>query len=78
MVIITFQSAEDRLVKRFGQEQARGYTLPGGVDDPELRLPCPPRLRWVEKRPVLPGPEEIAANPRARSAKLRVLERTGD
>jgi 16S rRNA (cytosine1402-N4)-methyltransferase len=77
MAIITFHSAEDRIVKRFGQEYVHPYTLPGEVDLPELRVLCLPRLRWVSKKPILPSQEELAANPRARSAQLRVMEKTG-
>lgn len=77
LAVITFHSGEDRIVKRFGHEQSRGYVVPGEVDVPELRCPVAPRLSWVSRRAVMPSAAEVAANPRARSAQLRVLERTG-
>jgi 16S rRNA (cytosine1402-N4)-methyltransferase len=75
LAVITFHSFEDRLVKAFGREQARDYTFDGEVDVPELRRPRAPVLRWVQRRALGPGPAELAANPRARSAQLRVLEK---
>jgi 16S rRNA (cytosine1402-N4)-methyltransferase len=77
LVVITFHSVEDRLVKRFGHEKARDYTVRGEVDVPELRVPRPPQMRWVYRKPLEPSDLEIQANPRARSAKLRVLEQLG-
>lgn len=75
LAIITFQSIEDRLVKAYGREMTRDYTCPGGVDVPELRQPRAPLMRWVQRKAILPTPVEIAENPRARSAQLRVLEK---
>jgi 16S rRNA (cytosine1402-N4)-methyltransferase len=75
LAVITFHSGEVRLVKAFGREQARDYALPGGVDVPELRQPAAAKLRWIQRKAIRPGAEEIAANPRARSAQLRVLEK---
>jgi len=75
LAVITFHSLEDRVVKAFGRERTRDYTFPGTVDVPELRQPRVPELKWVSRKAVLPGAEELKANPRARSAQLRVLER---
>ncbi len=75
LAVITFQSLEDRLVKQFGREQTRAYGFAGNVDVPELRQPRRPPLRWVQRKALQPGAEETAANPRARSAQLRVLEK---
>ena len=75
--MITFHSVEDRVVKVFGNRLARDYVVPGEVDIPELRRPEPPRLRWVQRKPVVASVVEAAANPRARSARLRVMEKTG-
>ncbi len=75
LAVITFQSGEDRIVKAFGQEQTRDYTVPGAVDVPELRKPAAPRMAWIHRKAIQPGAEEVAANPRARSARLRVLEK---
>jgi 16S rRNA (cytosine1402-N4)-methyltransferase len=75
LAVITFHSLEDRVVKEFGRDRAREYTYPGEVDVPELRKPCVPELKWVSRKAVLPGPAELAENPRSRSAQLRVLEK---
>jgi 16S rRNA (cytosine1402-N4)-methyltransferase len=75
LAIITFQSLEDRLVKEFGREQTRDYVWEGPVDVPELRRPRAPVMRWVQRRALQPSPAEVAANPRARSAQLRVIEK---
>ena len=75
MAVITFHSLEDRLVKEFGRERAREYTFEGEVDIPELRQPCVPELRWVQRKAMQPGAAEVNANPRSRSAQLRVMEK---
>lgn len=75
LAVITFHSLEDRLVKEFGRERTRDYTFSGPVDVPELRQPCVPELKWVSRKAILPGSAELAANPRSRSAQLRVLEK---
>jgi 16S rRNA (cytosine1402-N4)-methyltransferase len=75
LVVITFHSGEDRLVKEFGREQTRDYTYDGPEDIPALRRPQTPRMNWIERKAVPPSEEELAANPRARSAQLRVLEK---
>ena len=75
LAVITFHSLEDRVVKEFGREQARDYTFSGPVDVPELRQPRQPELKWVSRKAVLPGADELRENPRARSAQLRVLEK---
>jgi 16S rRNA (cytosine1402-N4)-methyltransferase len=75
LVVITFHSMEDRLVKEFGRARARDYEFSGTVDVPELRRPRAPELRWVERRAVKPGAAELAENPRSRSAQLRVMEK---
>jgi 16S rRNA (cytosine1402-N4)-methyltransferase len=75
LAVITFHSLEDRIVKQFGRDLAREYTFPGPVDVPELRQPRPPEARWWQRKAVVPGAAELAANPRSRSAQLRVLEK---
>jgi len=75
LVVITFHSLEDRLVKEFGRVRAQDYEFSGTVDVPELRRPRAPELRWVERRAVKPGEAELADNPRSRSAQLRVMEK---
>jgi 16S rRNA (cytosine1402-N4)-methyltransferase len=75
LAVITFHSLEDRIVKDFGRARARDYTFTGGVDVPELREPRAPELKLVTRKGIKPGDLEVAANPRSRSAQLRVMER---
>jgi 16S rRNA (cytosine1402-N4)-methyltransferase len=75
LAVITFHSLEDRVVKDFGRARARDYTFTGRVDVPELRQPRTPELKWVQRKALKPGPAELAANPRSRSAQLRVFEK---
>lgn len=75
LAVITFHSLEDRVVKEFGREKSRDYTFAGEVDVPELRTPRAPELKWVSRKAVLPGVDELRENPRSRSAQLRVLEK---
>lgn len=75
MAIITFHSVEDRIVKEFGREKARDYTVRGEVDLPDFRDPRAPEGRLVTRKPLVAGEVETSANPRARSAKLRVIEK---
>jgi 16S rRNA (cytosine1402-N4)-methyltransferase len=72
LAVISFHSLEDRLVKRFMREQAEGERLPRGLPVREGRRGQ--TLRLVG-RAVRPGEAEVNANPRARSAVLRVAER---
>jgi 16S rRNA (cytosine1402-N4)-methyltransferase len=78
LAVITFHSLEDRVVKEFGRERSRDYTYSGEVDVPELRTPVTPELKWVSRKAMVPGEVELRENPRARSAQLRVLEKTGN
>jgi 16S rRNA (cytosine1402-N4)-methyltransferase len=75
LVVITFHSGEDRIVKEFGRIQTRDYTYDGPVDVPLLRRPIAPAMKWIVRKALPPTDEEVAANPRARSAQLRVLEK---
>jgi 16S rRNA (cytosine1402-N4)-methyltransferase len=72
LAVIAFHSLEDRIVKRFMRDEERG----GGPNDPRLPIQHshPARLKRIGKA-VLPGEGEVAENPRARSAVLRVAER---
>jgi len=72
MVVISFHSLEDRIVKRFIRDQARGKQLPPGV--PVRHEANQAALRPVGKA-VFPAEAEIARNPRSRSAILRIAER---
>lgn len=75
LVTISFQGMEERIVKEFGREMVRDYDVVGEVDVPELRRPRPALMRWVERRALVPDEAETAVNPRARSARLRVVEK---
>lgn len=73
LVVISFHSLEDRIVKQFLQRESRDCICP-----PEtLACVCGHRagLRVLTRRVVTPSPQEVAANPRSRSARLRAAER---
>jgi 16S rRNA (cytosine1402-N4)-methyltransferase len=74
LVVISYHSLEDRIVKEFIRGQA---AAPEDQRNPFARGPVAEgRLRMVTRKPVIPADKEIALNPRARSAKMRVAERT--
>jgi 16S rRNA (cytosine1402-N4)-methyltransferase len=73
LAVVSFHSLEDRIVKNFLSE--RGKTGGGSRHLPEVKRAAP-SLRLLTRRPVTPDESEVAANPRARSAKLRAAERT--
>jgi 16S rRNA (cytosine1402-N4)-methyltransferase len=73
LVVVSFHSLEDRIVKNFFAE--RGKTGGGSRHLPEVAQSAP-SFRILTKRPVTAGDDEVRANPRARSAKLRAAERT--
>ena len=76
LVVISFHSLEDRIVKRFMRDEASVDRLPKNLPLRSVDLPQP-HLRLVGK-PVKAGDEELAANPRARSAVMRVAEKLGE
>ncbi|USS87250.1 16S rRNA (cytosine(1402)-N(4))-methyltransferase RsmH [Fructilactobacillus hinvesii] len=73
LAVITFQSLEDRLVKRMFKEQTTIPDLPPNlpVIPPELE----PHFKMVQKKPILPSAAEQTENHRSHSAKLRIIER---
>jgi 16S rRNA (cytosine1402-N4)-methyltransferase len=73
LAVVSFHSLEDRIVKNFLVE--RGKAGGGSRHLPEMAQAAP-SFQLLTKRPVIAGDEEVAANPRARSAKLRGAERT--
>ena len=75
LAVIAFHSLEDRIVKQFVKKYSQRPPLPRWAAVKEADLPLPP-LKAVGKA-IKPGVEETASNPRARSAVLRVAERTG-
>jgi 16S rRNA (cytosine1402-N4)-methyltransferase len=75
LVVVSFHSLEDRIVKRFfaqasGRAPGASRHAPAGMQAQEK-----PQFRLLTGSPVLPGEAETRANPRARSAKLRAMER---
>ncbi len=73
LCVISFHSLEDRIVKAGIQAREHGCTCPR--EAPVCTCGFKQTLRSVSRKPILPSEEEIARNPRARSAKLRVAER---
>ena len=69
LAVISFHSLEDRIVKRFIAEQAKGCTCP--PDFPVCVCGKEPTLRPLTRKPVRPGKQETDVNPRAASARLR-------
>ncbi len=75
LVVVTFHSLEDRLVKSFFKDRSGGGRG-GSRHAPELARGPDPSFELLTKRATPPSDEEIADNPRARSAKLRAAVRT--
>jgi 16S rRNA (cytosine1402-N4)-methyltransferase len=73
LVVISFHSLEDRIVKKTLRHLSAHCICPPGL--PECRCQHVAQVRLITRHPVLPTAEEITANPRARGAKLRVAER---
>ena len=73
LAVITFHSLEDRIVKQQMAEWCRGCTCP--KDFPVCVCGNKPKARLVNKKPVCANETELADNPRARSAKLRICEK---
>lgn len=72
LVVISFHSLEDRLVKHFMRREAKGAPIPRGLPIREIDIPI--SINLVGKA-IKPSPEEVAGNPRARSAMLRIAEK---
>jgi 16S rRNA (cytosine1402-N4)-methyltransferase len=73
LCVISYHSLEDRIVKRFIARERRGCICPPEL--PACVCGREPRLAPVGRQPQVPTPEEIAANPRSRSARLRAARR---
>ena len=75
LAVISFHSLEDRIVKQFFTARVGKCTCP--PDLPQCVCKAQAELRVITRRPVAPSPDEMAENPRAQSAKLRVAEKLG-
>ena len=73
LVVLSYHSLEDRIVKRFLAAERRGCVCPPEI--PVCVCGRNPRLRLLTRPSLTPTAEEIAANPRARSARMRAAER---
>ncbi len=73
LVILTFHSLEDRLVKQAIAKEAKGCTCPS--DFPVCVCGKKPRLEQITRKPLLPCAKELEENPRSHSAKLRIAEK---
>ena len=73
LAVITFHSLEDRIVKQTMKELATGCTCPPNF--PVCVCGNKPKIKLISRKPIVSGAEELAENPRARSAKLRVAEK---
>ncbi len=73
LAVITFHSLEDRIVKNAMANAARGCTCPPNF--PVCVCGKKPQVRIITRKPIVSGEEELARNPRARSAKLRICEK---
>lgn len=71
--VLAFHSLEDRLVKRFMQQEAKGCVCPPRF--PQCVCGRQPQLTLLTRRPQVPGEREVQVNPRSRSARLRVAEK---
>ena len=72
LAVITYHSGEDRLVKLAFREWASACVCPPGL--PICTCRGRPLGRVEPRKPIVAGPEEVAANPRARSAHLRIFQ----
>lgn len=73
IVIITFHSLEDRIVKQTFNQLASGCTCP--KDFPVCVCGNKPKIKIITKKPILPSDAELAVNSRSKSAKLRIAEK---
>ena len=73
LAVITFHSLEDRIVKTSMAEASKGCTCP--PEFPVCVCGKKPKVKLISRKPIVSGKEELDANPRARSAKLRICEK---
>jgi 16S rRNA (cytosine1402-N4)-methyltransferase len=77
LVVVTFHSLEDRIVKRFLASRSGKTARPSRHAPVSMQAERAPSFRLLHRRAVSPSREEVRANPRSRSARLRAGERTG-
>ena len=73
LVVVTFHSLEDRIVKKVFREYSEVNPIVKGL--PEIPKEYLPKVKLVNKKPILPSEEELKMNSRSKSAKLRIIER---
>jgi 16S rRNA (cytosine1402-N4)-methyltransferase len=74
LVVISYHSLEDRIVKSFFNREAATCVCP--PDLPVCVCHQTPRIKIINRRVIKPSEEEVRSNPRSRSAKLRIAQRT--
>jgi 16S rRNA (cytosine1402-N4)-methyltransferase len=75
LVVISYHSLEDRIVKHFMQKESRDCICPPSV--PVCQCKHTASFRLINKKVITPSEQELKDNPRSRSAKMRVAERIG-
>lgn len=75
LVVVTFHSLEDRIVKQIFKKSSEVDPLVKGL--PEIPKEYAPKIKLINKKPILPSEEELKENRRSKSAKLRIIERIG-
>jgi 16S rRNA (cytosine1402-N4)-methyltransferase len=75
IVVITFHSLEDRIVKKTFKELSEINEFYKGLPEKDIPKEFQPKIMLVNKKPILPSEEELEENSRSKSAKLRIAER---
>lgn len=73
MAVISFHSLEDRIVKQIFKKSSEVDELVKGL--PEIPDEYKPKIKLINKKPILPSEKELSENSRSKSAKLRIIER---
>jgi len=73
LAVLSYHSLEDRVTKQWMQREARDCICP--PESPECRCGHARSLRLITRKPITPSAQELARNPRSRSARLRVVEK---
>ena len=73
--VITFHSLEDRIVKQVFKKESEISEIFSGLRESDIPLEYKPKIKLVNKKPILPSEEELRENRRSASAKLRIVER---